>query len=53
MLVKVGFILICIGAMMGDSENLLIPLAVIGIGCVLVKIGTRREASYEETISEG
>lgn len=53
MLVKIGFMLICIGAMMGDSENLLIPLTVIGIGCVLVKIGERKEASYEEeTVSE-
>lgn len=48
MLVKVGFLLICIGVMMGDSENLLIPAAVIGIGCVLVKIGDRKEADRNE-----
>lgn len=49
MLAKVGFLLVCIGAMMGDSECLLIPAAIIGIGFALIRIGCGREASHEES----
>ena len=40
---KVGFTLISLGIMMGDSANLLLPAAVITLGVSLLVIGVRRE----------
>lgn len=34
-----GFVLMCVGAMMGDSDNLLLPLALTTMGAVLILTG--------------
>ena len=36
-----GLILISLGAMMGDSENLIIPTIILAIGATLTLIGQR------------
>lgn len=45
---KLGLIFVSLGAMMGDSECLVIPLIVIAIGIALVKAGKRRGEQDEE-----
>ena len=48
----IGLMMFFIGAMMGDSESLLIPTIFIGIGAALVLIGQRRyidETTDEDT----
>ena len=40
---RLGLILILIGAMMGDSECLLVPGAIVLTGCALVHFGLKRE----------
>lgn len=52
MLIKVGIMLLFIGTMMGDSENLLIPIAFILVGSALVLIG-RRQGHDEHENTEG
>jgi len=47
MLSRLGMIVIFIGVMMADSENLLIPLGVVAIGIAMVMIGTRRDENGE------
>ena len=47
MLQKIGFAILCIGMMMADSENLLIPLAVVSLGVALIWAGIGREADDE------
>lgn len=47
MLQKIGFILVCIGLMMADSDCLLIPFGVVSIGALLLWIETGREADDE------
>lgn len=47
MLQKIGFILVCIGLMMADSDCLLIPFGVVSIGAFLIWIADRREADDE------
>lgn len=39
MLFKIGFVLIALGCMMGDSECLLVPVLVIGLGVYLIAKG--------------
>lgn len=46
----IGLMMFFIGAMMGDSESLLIPTIFIGIGAALVLIGQRKFT--DETIDE-
>ena len=41
---KAGFIVMAVGIMCADSENLLIPLVLTAIGAVMLLIGSRREA---------
>lgn len=38
-----GFALMCLGAMGGNSENLIIPLLMIAVGVWLVKSGKETE----------
>lgn len=38
----VGFALMCLGAMGGNSENLIIPLLMMAVGIWLVKSGKER-----------
>jgi hypothetical protein len=47
MLQKIGFIMMCIGGMMADSECLLIPIAVTAIGALLFWIGDGKGADDE------
>ena len=47
MLQKIGFIMMCIGGMMADSECLLIPIGVVALVAFLIWIGDRREADDE------
>ena len=50
MLIKTGIILLFIGSMMGDSENLIVPIAFILTGAALVLIGRRTDHDkYEDT----
>lgn len=50
MLIKVGIMLLFIGSMMGDSENLIVPIAFILTGAALVLIGRRTDHDkYEDT----
>lgn len=44
MLQTIGIFLMCIGGMMADSECLLIPIAVTGLGALLVWTGSGTEA---------
>lgn len=46
MLFKIGFVIFSLGVMMGDSENLFVPVAVIGIGAALMYFG--REAMVDD-----
>ena len=46
MLQKIGFLTICIGAMMADSTCLWIPAGVVLIGALLIHLGGR---SNDET----
>ena len=46
MLYRIGIILMFIGVTMADSENLIIPVAVIAVGLALMRLG--KEATYEE-----
>lgn len=39
MLYKIGLIIFWLGAMMGDSDNLFIPVVVIAIGAAMVYFG--------------
>lgn len=40
---KLGFIILCLGTTMADSENLLIPIAVVTLGAVLILLGKEKE----------
>ena len=44
MLIRLGIMILFIGSMMGDSDNLIIPAAFILAGAVLIYVGKRREA---------
>lgn len=48
MLEKIGFLIMLIGLMMGESESLLIPAITITLGAVLLWLGIRTEARHEE-----
>ena len=39
MLLQIGFLILCLGATMGDSESKLFPMILIAVGFVLVRIG--------------
>ena len=39
----IGFFIICFGAMCADSENLLIPIAIVAVGSILVLLGNKLE----------
>lgn len=47
MLQRLGIILFILGMAMGDSENLVIPAALIAAGIGLVWLATGREADHE------
>ena len=49
MLQKIGFMIMCIGAMLADSENILVPVAVVGLGAILIWFGLGTEDN-DETI---
>ena len=40
---KIGFVIMCLGVMMADSDNLLIPLGVLAVGVILIVLGMKRE----------
>lgn len=46
MLQKIGFITMCIGAMMADSDCLLVPIGAAALGAWLIWIGLGREADH-------
>lgn len=49
MLEKIGFLILMLGLMMGESESLLIPAITITLGAVLLWLGIRtEEARHEE-----
>ena len=52
MFIKTGIILLFIGSMMGDSENLIVPAIFITVGAALVLIG-RRQGHDEHENTEG
>lgn len=52
MLIKVGIMLLFIGTMMGDSENLIVPIIFILTGAALVLIG-RRQGNDEHENTKG
>ena len=39
MLYKIGLVIFSLGVMMGDSDNLIIPVVVIAIGAAMVYFG--------------
>ena len=41
MIEKIGATLFIIGAMAGDSENLLIPLAIMALGILIIRKGAK------------
>lgn len=43
----IGFIILSLGVMMGDSDSLIIPTTLIAIGAVLMLRAQRREADDE------
>ncbi len=47
MLAKIGFILIILGAMMGESESLKVPFVMMTLGAILLWIG-RKAVRYDE-----
>lgn len=47
MLQRIGFFTMCIGAMLADSNCVLIPLGVAAIGAILVWIGLGKEPDRE------
>lgn len=47
MLAKIGFILIILGAMMGESESLKVPFAMMTLGAILLWVG-ERTVRYDE-----
>ena len=50
MLYRIGFILLMLGMATADSDNLVIPTVLVGIGMVLILIGQRKEADHEDTL---
>ena len=51
MMMTIGLFILFFGAMMGDSDNLIIPLIVITIGATLTLIGQRR-MNFDEEVDE-
>ena len=49
-MINAGILILLLGALMGESENLTIPMILIAIGSALIFIGNRRDA--DETIEE-
>jgi hypothetical protein len=47
MLQKIGFFMMCIGGTIADSDCILVPIAVTGIGAVLLWISMGEEADDE------
>lgn len=47
MLQKIGFMIMCIGTMIADSENTLVPIAVVGLGAILIWFGLGTEVNDE------
>jgi hypothetical protein len=47
MLQKIGLMIVFIGAMMADSETMLAPIGVIGIGMFLIYLGMEAGGSNE------
>ncbi len=44
---KIGFLIMCIGAMMGNNESLLVPAGVIALGVGMVFFGVIRGGNDE------
>ena len=38
----IGFVIVCFGAMMGDSDKLLLPLAITLVGAILIFAGSEK-----------
>lgn len=47
MLQKIGFFMMCIGGMLADSDCILIPIAITGIGALLLWVSLGEEAEDE------
>ena len=43
MLYKIGLVIFWLGAMMGDSDNLIIPIIVIAIGAAMIYFGKEEQ----------
>lgn len=48
MLIRIGLVMVFLGTMMGDSEIMTLPVALIGLGMFMVIVGTRLEAWRHE-----
>lgn len=44
MIEKLGALIFAIGAMAGDSENLLIPLAIMALGILIIRKGAKDDS---------
>lgn len=47
MLQRLGVIVLVLGLLMGDSENLLVPAAMLAVGIVLMCIGNGKKVDNE------
>lgn len=44
MIEKIGALIFAIGAMAGDSENLLIPIAIMALGILIIRNGAKDDS---------
>lgn len=47
MLIRLGILIIIVGAMAGDSPSILAPISIMAVGAILVAIGNRMEGNDE------
>lgn len=54
-MMHIGMLILALGAMMGDSENLIIPTLFLTVGAALMLIGQRRDedGASDETSETG
>lgn len=48
MMALIGLILVMLGASLGDSENVLVPAVMVGVGLVLIKLAALEQKSEED-----
>lgn len=48
MLIRIGMMMLLLGLVMGDSENLTVPLTLIGLGLLTAYIGNRLEVYRDD-----